>query len=227
MASVTTTAANLLGLDYRLGYIKEGLVIWESHPLALGPTSLQVFIDGIHQLTNPISVQKESFQEAAVTPDFDDEARVGISTFLSLGAKHKLEKGAVLKQDAALLVGILHRGTGISISTQIAILHNLLLSHDNSHRGQMFQAVYNGMFTLAVNARNTDIIASLLALRAEVQVQSNVPMKMTINNVTVGIRHQGVEEVVMLTCWAAQNYEVGYCLELLLGVGQDLMPWIW
>ncbi|KIK26254.1 hypothetical protein PISMIDRAFT_67708, partial [Pisolithus microcarpus 441] len=42
IASVTTTAANLLGLDYQLGYIKEDLVIWDSHPLALGATPLQV-----------------------------------------------------------------------------------------------------------------------------------------------------------------------------------------
>ncbi|KAI6000811.1 hypothetical protein EDD15DRAFT_2362285 [Pisolithus albus] len=433
IASVTTTAANLLGLDYRLGYIKEGydadLVIWDSHPLALGTTPLQVFIDGIPQLTNPVSVRKESFQEAAITPDFDDEAQAtvtyeglppldpkeavttivfrnassiwlrdssgaklvyeapaaeyegvlvfdgtivcvgsedecppdnyagyyvkdlqrgsimpaltsvgtalglqeiplerttsdgpvndpllgsmpgilddgivsaydglmfrtrdallayragvtssitapitpasgdnlnvgflqGISTFLSLGAKHKLEKGAVVKRDAALHVGILHRGTGVSVSTQIATLRNLLLNHDDSRRGKMFEAVYNGTLTLAVDAKNADIIASLVALKAEVEAQSNVPMKMTIvggaeahllapelasanvgviiapvrsfpfywegrralpgppltrdnvlttlikNNVTVGIGHQGVEEVVMLTGWAAQN----------------------
>ncbi|KAI6157316.1 hypothetical protein BKA82DRAFT_4055541 [Pisolithus tinctorius] len=434
IASVTTAAAKVLGLDYRLGYVKEGydadLVIWDSHPLALGATPLQVFIDGIPQLTNPVSALKESFQQAAITPNFDDEAQAavsyeglppldpkevvttvvfrnassiwqrdsngaqlvyeapgtdyegvlvfngtivcagsgddcppnnypgyyiqdlqrgsimpaltsvgtalglqeiplleittsdgpvkdplwdsmpsilsdgivaaydglifgtrdallayragvtssvtapitpasgdilnvgfleGISTHLSLGAKHKLEKGAVIKRNAALHVGILHRSTGVSVSTQIATLRNLLFNHDSSLRGQMFQAVYNGTLTLAVDAKNADIIASLLALKAEVEAQSNVPMKMTIvggaeahllaqelasanvgviiapvrsfpfywegrralagppltkdnvlttlikNNVTVGIAHQGVKEVVTVAGWAAQN----------------------
>lgn len=73
----------------------------------------------------------------------------GISTSLFLGAKHKLEKGAVVKRDAASLVGILQRGTGVNARTQIAILHNLLLSHDNSPRGQMFQAVHNVIIWIA------------------------------------------------------------------------------
>ncbi|KAN0081191.1 hypothetical protein V8E55_008815 [Tylopilus felleus] len=64
LASVTPNAAGPLGLDYRLGYIKAGydagksllaisisdLAIWDSHPLALGATPVQVFIDGIPQL---------------------------------------------------------------------------------------------------------------------------------------------------------------------------------
>ena len=138
-----------------------------------------------------------------------------------------------------------------------------------------------GTLTLVVHAKNADIIASLVALKAEVEAQSNVPMKLTImggaeahllapelaeanvgvivspvrsfpfswegrrmwvvfslyphgltflivlcatnslpgppltkdnvltalikNNVTVGIGHQGVGEVAMLTGWAAQN----------------------
>ncbi|KIK27801.1 hypothetical protein PISMIDRAFT_7806 [Pisolithus microcarpus 441] len=106
-----------------------------------------------------------------ITPASGDSLNVGflqgISTFLSLGAKHKLEKGAVMKRDAALHVGILHRGMGASVSMQIATLCNLLLNHDNSRRGQMFQVVYNGTLTLAVDAKNADIIASLLALKAD------------------------------------------------------------
>ncbi|KAG6332265.1 hypothetical protein ID866_6822 [Astraeus odoratus] len=430
LASVITSPAKLLGLDYRLGYVREDLVIWDSHPLALGATPTQVIIDGILQIDNPAAVKKTDLQEAPVTPNFNEEARVavaydglpplepqetrtsivfrnassvwtrdsngarlvyeasgpddegvlvfngtiicigsrydcpldeypdyhtkdlqrgsimpaltsvgtslglqeialerstadgpvndplldsmpsvfadgvihaydglmfgtrdallayragvtsaitapitpasggdsmnvgflqGVSTFLSLGAKHKLEGGAVVRQDAALHVGILHRSKGASISTQIATLRNLLFRHDKSHRGQLFEAVYNGTLTLAVDAKNADVIASLLALKAQVEADSKVPMKLTIvggaeahlltpelasanvgvivapvrsfpfywegrralpgrpltkdnvlttlikNNVTVGIAPQGVEEVVMLTGWAAQN----------------------
>jgi hypothetical protein len=40
-----------LGIDHRVGYLREGydadVVIWDSHPLALGATPIQVFIDGV------------------------------------------------------------------------------------------------------------------------------------------------------------------------------------
>ncbi|KIM54979.1 hypothetical protein SCLCIDRAFT_135619 [Scleroderma citrinum Foug A] len=351
LASVTTVASKVLGLDYRLGYIREDLVIWDSHPLALGATPLQVFIDGIPQLTNPVTVKKTNFQEPPVTPTFDEETRAaveydglpplepkeavstiifrnvsniwlrdsdgaklayealdiedegvlvfngtivctgsrdeclpdnysnyhrikdlqggsimpaltsvgtalglqeiamerttsdgpvndprlgsvpgtfndgivraydglmfgtrdallayragvtssitapiitesgdssnvgflqGVSTFFSLGAKHKLEHGAIIEPDVALHVSILHRSTGTSVSAQIATLRSLLLNQDDSPRGKKFRAVYGGTLTLVVRATNADIIASLVALKAEVEAQSNVPMKLTI-----------------------------------------------
>ena len=77
--AVTSTPAELAGLSHRIGYLKAGhdadLVIWDSHPLALGATPNQVFIDGIPQLEKPFVVQKSpSFQSAPDTPNFDKEA---------------------------------------------------------------------------------------------------------------------------------------------------------
>ncbi|GJE95461.1 carbohydrate esterase family 9 protein [Phanerochaete sordida] len=79
LASVTTTAAKVLGLDHRIGYLKTGydadVVIWDSHPLALGATPKQVYIDGIPQLADPFTVEKPAMaQRAPKTPDFDQEA---------------------------------------------------------------------------------------------------------------------------------------------------------
>ncbi|KAF9239773.1 hypothetical protein BU15DRAFT_74314 [Melanogaster broomeanus] len=82
LASVITNAAEVLGLDHRLGYIKEGydadVVIWDSHPLALGATPLQVFIDGIPQLETSFSSKKDDSQAAPVTPNFDEEAKAAV-----------------------------------------------------------------------------------------------------------------------------------------------------
>ncbi|KAL0956531.1 hypothetical protein HGRIS_002672 [Hohenbuehelia grisea] len=51
------------------------VVIWDSHPLALGATPKQVYIDGIPQLASPHTVIKpESFQRVPKTPNFDKEA---------------------------------------------------------------------------------------------------------------------------------------------------------
>lgn len=50
-------------------------MIWDSHPLALGATPKQVFIDGIPQLQSPVGVEKpKTFQKVPKTPNFDKEA---------------------------------------------------------------------------------------------------------------------------------------------------------
>ncbi|KAI0253986.1 hypothetical protein BJV78DRAFT_1280411 [Lactifluus subvellereus] len=79
LGSVTTQPAQVIGLDHRIGYIKEGwdadLVLWDSHPLALGATPTQVYIDGIAQLELPYVVEKPtSLQSVPKVPSFDREA---------------------------------------------------------------------------------------------------------------------------------------------------------
>ena len=75
-----STPATILGYDHRIGFLKPGydadLVIWDSHPLQIGATPKQVFIDGIAQLENPFYSDKpDYFQHAPKVPNFDDEAR--------------------------------------------------------------------------------------------------------------------------------------------------------
>lgn len=55
--------------------VRVDVVVWDSHPLALGATPKQVWIDGIAQLDSPFSKQKPtSFQKSPATPNFDKEA---------------------------------------------------------------------------------------------------------------------------------------------------------
>jgi hypothetical protein len=92
-----------MGMEHRIGLVKEGydagsckihefgtsilqqlcqsdVVLWDTHPLALSATPIQVFIDGIPQLTNTTSVTRRlsekpfTFQEAPKVPNFDKEA---------------------------------------------------------------------------------------------------------------------------------------------------------
>ncbi|KAN0129746.1 carbohydrate esterase family 9 protein [Lactarius tabidus] len=79
LGAVTSQPAQVVGLDHRIGYIREGwdadLVIWDSHPLALGATPTQVYIDGIAQIKFPYVVDKpNSLQRVPRVPNFDSEA---------------------------------------------------------------------------------------------------------------------------------------------------------
>ncbi|KAG8916313.1 hypothetical protein FRC02_004050 [Tulasnella sp. 418] len=83
LSSVTRIPAEVAGLDHRLGHIREkfdaDLVIWDSHPLALGATPRQVYIDGIPQIKDPHPLNKpQTYQAIPRTPNFNDEAKKAI-----------------------------------------------------------------------------------------------------------------------------------------------------
>ncbi|GAA5909922.1 hypothetical protein JCM8208_000990 [Rhodotorula glutinis] len=67
LASITTVPAVTAGLSHRIGFLKPNydadVVLWSAHPLSLGATPQQVWIDGVAQLA-------ESFPPA---PPGDDE----------------------------------------------------------------------------------------------------------------------------------------------------------
>ncbi|KAJ6616621.1 hypothetical protein B0H10DRAFT_2164595 [Mycena sp. CBHHK59/15] len=76
LASVTSTPAAALGVGWRVGTIAEDLVIWGSHPLALGATPVQVYIDGIPQLKNAsVSHKSHAFEDVPQTPSREKEVK--------------------------------------------------------------------------------------------------------------------------------------------------------
>ncbi|KAJ3975274.1 hypothetical protein EV361DRAFT_524556 [Lentinula raphanica] len=83
LSSVTSTPAQVMGQGHRIGFIRIGydadVVLWDSHPLAIGATPKQVFIDGIAQLQNPTVISKpEALQHAPMTPDFEEETEAAL-----------------------------------------------------------------------------------------------------------------------------------------------------
>jgi imidazolonepropionase-like amidohydrolase len=62
LASVTSAPAELLGLGNRIGKVKAGLdadiVLWDSDPLSVGATPIQVWIDGAAQFEDPVLLKK-------------------------------------------------------------------------------------------------------------------------------------------------------------------------
>ncbi|KAF8662710.1 hypothetical protein AX16_001152 [Volvariella volvacea WC 439] len=84
LASVITVPAQAAGVGQRLGLLKPGydadLVIWDSHPLTLGATPTQVYIDGIKQFSSPSILDKPpAFQDVPQIPNWDKEAQEVVS----------------------------------------------------------------------------------------------------------------------------------------------------
>ncbi|KAK1973839.1 amidohydrolase [Colletotrichum cereale] len=71
LASVTTAPTERLGLGQRLGKVKPGfdadIVVWDSDPLSVGATPVQVWIDGSAQYETPVELNK-TFQ-GTIVPD--------------------------------------------------------------------------------------------------------------------------------------------------------------
>ncbi|EIM86583.1 composite domain of metallo-dependent hydrolase [Stereum hirsutum FP-91666 SS1] len=85
LAAVTSTGAGIIGMDHRIGYLKEGydadLVIWDSHPLSLGATPTQTYIDGIAQLPSPHTItspKSSDLLHAPKVPNYDKEAEKAV-----------------------------------------------------------------------------------------------------------------------------------------------------
>ncbi|KAJ7888524.1 hypothetical protein B0H13DRAFT_2252760 [Mycena leptocephala] len=101
LASVTSTPATALGVGWRVGTLAAGydadLVIWDSHPLALGVTPVQVYIDGIPQLKEPALLSKpHPFQDVPRTPNWEKEIAQTIEYEGLPPLEGRAEKGTVM-----------------------------------------------------------------------------------------------------------------------------------
>ncbi|KAJ8698292.1 hypothetical protein PTI98_005017 [Pleurotus ostreatus] len=82
LLAVTSIPANAVGLTHRLGTLFEGadadVVLWDSHPLRLGATPLNVWIDGIAQFDEKVAGGEPKGSDKNVLPDppnWDKETR--------------------------------------------------------------------------------------------------------------------------------------------------------
>ncbi|RIB18114.1 hypothetical protein C2G38_1967528 [Gigaspora rosea] len=99
LAAVTSVPAKALGLDHRIGKISKGydadVVVWDSHPLTLGATPLEVYIDGIPQFNTSSSVLENEISKQI--PSNNINASIPKSNFTRKPIKSRLTSSLVLK----------------------------------------------------------------------------------------------------------------------------------
>ncbi|QDS74888.1 hypothetical protein FKW77_003653 [Venturia effusa] len=96
LQSVTSVPAKSLEQDHRIGYARAGfdadLVVWDSHPLSVGATPLQVFVDGKPTLDEKVVAESMSkvkaeetkqFPQSRTRPLIDDASKSAICTSIA------------------------------------------------------------------------------------------------------------------------------------------------
>ncbi|KAI1773117.1 amidohydrolase [Hypoxylon cercidicola] len=73
LAAVTTAPAERLGLGERIGKVKPGfdadVVVWDSDPLSIGASPIQVWIDGTAQFDDPVELKKPILSAPSLAPE--------------------------------------------------------------------------------------------------------------------------------------------------------------
>ncbi|GAA5993130.1 hypothetical protein JCM10908_001303 [Rhodotorula pacifica] len=96
LASITSTPARIAGMSHRVGSVKlkydADLVMWSDHPLKLGATPQQVWIDGIPQLVEPFPPAHRPKAEFVERVRF-----VNISEIIGAGSELDKERGQLAR----------------------------------------------------------------------------------------------------------------------------------
>lgn len=112
----------------------------------------------------------------------------GLGVEFSLGARHKLEKGAVHQDVTALHLSIVHGAMRPSVSTQIAELRQqLFVAHSHEAHGGVsarFADVVRGRIPLVIETHSVDVIATLIELKKEIEAITGHPLRMTVAGAT-------------------------------------------
>lgn len=141
LAALTTSPAKVQGLDHRIGYLRinydADVVLWDSHPLSLGATPLQVYIDGIPQLEKVFSAKPLSTSLVAppiasmpvdpITLQEDDDsyrAPVVVEQFDEIFFQNVAE--VLLKNDKKKHSGLHSYGKDLPIPFSVHIKHGAI-----------------------------------------------------------------------------------------------------
>lgn len=105
LQSVTSAAAYSIQQDHRVGYVRAGydadLVIWDSHPLAVGATPMQIWIDGRAVLDH-----QNLFEALIAVPKSTDTAVPSVRPVASEDYKHTVCAAAVSEHVQIVFTGI-------------------------------------------------------------------------------------------------------------------------
>jgi len=149
MESVTSAPAELLGMGERIGKIKSGfdadVVVWDSDPLSVGATPIQIWIDGTAQFADAVVLDKAATEpivpNVALGADIKEVATIeqnlvftGVSQIMIPGSEEIFDNdqaaNVVVKDGKIICIGVCtsEMATASSSKHEIIALKNGYLS---------------------------------------------------------------------------------------------------
>ncbi|KAI1771457.1 hypothetical protein F4818DRAFT_454580 [Hypoxylon cercidicola] len=119
IASLTSVPARAIGLDNRIGWVRPGydadLVVWDSHPLSIGATPLQVVVDGKTYINASEKLWEESTKrEQAFAPAPPSRSqKVNDDKICSPGQKDIVLRGITKSHINGLRTSVLSNTTAV------------------------------------------------------------------------------------------------------------------
>ena len=123
------------------GYVKDPL---DGQPALFGSGGyIARAVDGLQFGTRDALLAYRAGVTVSVTSPSHQSWLSGLSTAFSLGAAHKLERGAVVSDVVAVHVSLSHGDSEPSLSTKIAAMRRLLMQETKGEVGEWFGRVVN------------------------------------------------------------------------------------
>ncbi|KIY68393.1 hypothetical protein CYLTODRAFT_421612 [Cylindrobasidium torrendii FP15055 ss-10] len=153
------------------------------NPALLGDEAVLRAVDGLQFQTRSALIAYRAGVTNAVATARRNSAPAGMGAAISTGAKHKLEKGALIAEDASFHISM-SMNFDESVSTMIGSLRYLLSGSAGGEIGAIFERIVNGELPLVVTVNNADIMASLVSLKREAETRHGASIRMVFHGAT-------------------------------------------
>ncbi|KAJ2987848.1 hypothetical protein NUW58_g4287 [Xylaria curta] len=167
LASVTTAPAERLGFEKRLGKVKPGfdadIVVWDSDPLSVGATPVQVWIDGTAQFQNPIELPKPLEAHFEIPKDIQvtKEDPISISNLIITGVSRNFltQKSTSSNSEQQNLTAVISNGKVTCLGACVGELRTA--QKDGAHTVDLVNGYITKPFTafgslIGLNAIDTE-----------------------------------------------------------------------
>ena len=161
------------------------VVLWDSHPLAIGATPRQVFIDGIAQFAHPHVFPKPiSVLKSPETPDFETEAKEAVryNGLPPLGPKESTPRTILFTNLTNVWI---RKGNKVH-----SILNDLTTAADRAERGVVGVDAGN---IICITAKDCEQFKSLAARTVDLEGGALQPGLVTYGS-NLGLQEIGMEK---------------------------------
>ncbi|PPQ63486.1 hypothetical protein CVT24_005143 [Panaeolus cyanescens] len=156
--------------------VVNNILLTESPSIA-GEGALIRAVDGLQFSTRDALIAHKSGVTIGVSAPSSKGFLAGLGVAFRTGAPHRLARGAIVQEVTSLHIEI--DSSKASISTQIGALRSLLSGGAKGSQMVFFEQVADGKLPLVIQVQSADIMATLISIKREVEIERGNTIQMT------------------------------------------------